>query len=193
MSDVAIPDEQDLIQRAISGDIDAFGQLLALYQQPLINLAYRMLGNLQEAEDATQEAFIRAFKNIERYDTGRSFKTWIFSITSNHCIDRLRKRRLTYVSIDEPLPPHPALVGDDENDPEKSLLDRERSLYIQELLDTLSPEYRAAVVLRYWYELSYAEIAEALDTTESAIKSRLFRARQALADAVEQEPQSSNK
>lgn len=184
-------DEQALIDNAIAGDIDAFGQLLALYQQPLINLAYRMLGNLQEAEDATQEAFIRAFKNISTYDASRSFKTWIFSITSNHCIDRLRKRRLTYVSIDDPLPPHPALVGNEKNDPEKSLLNQERSVYIQQLLDTLNPEYRAAVILRYWYELSYAEIAEALDTTESAIKSRLFRARQTLADSLEhQETQS---
>ena len=185
-------DEQQLIQQAVEGDVDAFGQLVVLYQQPLINLAYRMLGNYQEAEDAAQEAYIRAFRNLHSYDTRRSFKTWLFSITSNHCIDRLRKRRLSYVSIDEPLPPHPALVSDENTDPEKSLLDQEQSEYIQNLLSGLSPDYRAAVILRYWFEMSYVEIAEALDTTESAIKSRLFRARQALAESVDQrEPLNS--
>lgn len=186
-------DEQELIQQATTGDIDAFGQLVELYQQPVINLAYRMLGNYQEAEDAAQEAFIRAFSHLQSYDPNRAFKTWLFSIASNHCIDRLRKRRLTYVSIDEPLPPHPSLVSDDHADPEKSLLDQERSTYIQSMLDELSPDYRAAVILRYWYDMSYAEIAESLKTTESAIKSRLFRARQSLADYVEQHESLSTK
>ena len=180
-------DEQVLIRQVITGDIDAFGQLVELYQQPVINLAYRMLGNYQEAEDAAQEAFIRAFSNIQSYDTKRAFKTWLFSIASNHCIDRLRKRRLTYVSIDEPLPPHPALVSDDHNDPEKTLLNQELSASIQNMLSELNPDYRAAVVLRYWYDMSYAEIAEALQTTESAIKSRLFRARQSLVEYAERQ------
>lgn len=182
--------EQVLIQRALGGDAEAFGELVVLYQQPIFNLAYRMLGDPQEAEDAAQEAFIRAYMNLQKsYDKERSFKTWIFSIASNHCIDRLRKRRLTWVSVDEPLPPHPSLMSGEEDDPEKTLLLQERSMLIQRMLKGLSPDYRAAVIMRYWYDLSYAEIAEALETTESAIKSRLFRARQQLADQLDVEPQ----
>ena len=185
-------DEQALLQQALEGDANAFGALIELYQQPIYNLAYRMLGDAQEAEDAAQEAFIRAYTNLHRsYDTKRSFKTWLFSIASNHCIDRLRKRRLTWVSIDEPLPPHPALISDSDN-PEDHLVLQERSVMVQNLLDELNPDYRAAVVLRYWYELSYAEIAEALETTESSIKSRLFRARKMLGEKYDSVVQPSS-
>ena len=185
LSTVLPEQEELLLQQVLEGDVDAFGELVLLYQKPIFNLTYRMLGQAQEAEDAAQEAFIRAFTNLEKYDPKRSFKTWIFSIASNHCIDRLRKRRLTWLSIDEPLPPHPALETGDKLDPEKNLLDQERSEMIQELLKELNPDYRAAVILRYWYDMSYTEIAETLDTTESAIKSRLFRARQSLADTMD--------
>lgn len=178
------PDESELIQLSLDGDMDAFGDLVRLYEKPIYNLAYRMLNNAQEAEDAAQEAFIRAYSNLHRYDVNRSFKTWVFSIASNHCIDRIRKRRLTMLSIDEPLPPHPSLTSDQPM-PEQTVIEGERSELIELLLDELSPDYRAAVVLRYWYDMSYAEIAESLDTTESAIKSRLFRARQMLADKLQ--------
>ncbi len=172
------------IQRALAGDLDAFGELVQMYERPVYNLAYRMLGEPNEAEDAAQEAFLKAYSNLERYDAGRSFKTWLLSITSNHCIDRLRKRRLTYLSLEEPLPPHPALTSD-ELGPEASAIARERSQKVQMMLDDLSPEYRMVVVLRYWYDLSYTEIADMLETSESAVKSRLFRARQTLARVLE--------
>lgn len=175
--------EDYLLAQAINGDVDAFGDLLMRYEHPIFNLAYRMLGDPAEAEDAAQEAFIRAYTNLHRYDVNRSFKTWLFSIASNHCIDRIRRRRLTMLSIDEPLPPHPALTSDQPL-PEQSVIYDERSELIETLLNELNPDYRAAVVLRYWYDMSYLEIAESLDTTESAIKSRLFRARQMLADKV---------
>lgn len=183
----AHPDDYEagLIQQSMTGDMDAFGQLVKLYEQPIYNLAYRMLFDAGEAEDAAQEAFIRAFTNLHRYDVNRSFKTWLFSIASNHCIDRIRRRRLSFLSIDEPLPPHPALTSDQPL-PEQSALEHERSQLIQTLLDQLAPDYRAAVILRYWYDMSYVEIATALDTTESAIKSRLFRARQMLADKIQE-------
>lgn len=176
--------ESQLIQRAIEGDVDAFGDVVRLYERPVYNLAYRMLGNAVEAEDAAQEAFIKAYSNLHRYDPTRSFKTWILSITSNHCIDRLRKRRLTWLSLDEPLPPHPALVSQQAG-PEATALANELSEQVQDLLDGLSDEYRTVIVLRYWYDLSYAEIAMMTDSTESAVKSRLFRARQALAKQID--------
>lgn len=175
------------VQRTLDGDPQAFGELVQLYERDVFNLAYRMLNERGEAEDAAQEAFLRAYANLDRYDQNRSFKTWLLSITSNHCIDRIRRRRLLWLSLEEPLPPHPALTSDMPG-PEQAMLTSERNLLVQELLDELSPDYRLAVVLRYWYELSYAEIAEMLDTTESAIKSRLFRARQALASRLESRP-----
>lgn len=175
------------VQRTLEGDPQAFGELVQRYERDVFNLAYRMLNERREAEDAAQEAFLRAYSNLDRYDQQRSFKTWLLSITSNHCIDRLRRRRLTWLSLEEPLPPHPALTSDIPG-PEQATLDHERQVLVQELLEELSPDYRLAVVLRYWYDLSYAEIAEMLDTTESAIKSRLFRARQALANQLETHP-----
>ncbi len=178
------------VQRTLAGDPQAFGELVRRYERDVFNLAYRMLNERGEAEDAAQEAFMRAYVNLDRYDPERPFKTWLLSITSNHCIDRLRRRRLTWLSLEEPLPPHPALTSDTPG-PEEALLTSERNLLVQEMLADLSPEYRLAVILRYWYDLSYAEIAEMLGTTESAIKSRLFRARQTLADYLESRPVST--
>ena len=180
-----LPVVREWVDEAIKGDQAAFGQLVELYQTPVYNLAYRMLGEAQEAEDAAQEAFLRAYANLSRYDPSRSFKTWVMSITSNHCIDRLRKRRLTWLSIDqEGMPPHPALVSV-EAGPEESFLNEERSEDMQMLLAQIPADYRLVVVLRYWYDMSYVEIAEMLETSESAVKSRLFRARQALAKLLE--------
>ncbi len=172
------------VQRTLEGDPQAFGELVRRYERDVFNLAYRMLSERGEAEDAAQEAFTRAYVNLDRYDMARPFKTWLLSITSNHCIDRIRRRRLIWLSLEEPLPPHPALTSDAPG-PEEATLNNERNLLVQDLLDELSPDYRLAVVLRYWYDLSYAEIAEMLDTTESAIKSRLFRARQTLAERLD--------
>jgi RNA polymerase sigma-70 factor (ECF subfamily) len=171
------------VERAIEGDQDAFAELVNTYQNAVYNLSYRMLGERTEAEDAAQEAFLRAYMNLQRYDPARSFKTWLLSIASNHCIDRLRRRRLTWLSLDEPLPPN-IILSSDEPEPEEATIKDQRSQAIQTLLNELSTEYRAAVILRYWYDYSYTEIADILDTTESAIKSRLFRARQALADKL---------
>ena len=175
--------DQELVARVLAGEQQAFAQLVEAYQGSVFNLTYRMLGNRGEAEDAAQEAFLRAYQHLARYDPSRSFKTWLLSIASNYCIDRIRKRRLTWLSIDEPLPPHPAL-NSGAPDPEAATLLDEQQSAMQALLDELAPDYRAAVVLKYWYDMSYTEIAEALETTESAIKSRLYRARQMLADQL---------
>lgn len=174
------------ILAAREGDQDAFAEIVYSFQDAVYNLCYRMLGERSEAEDATQEAFLRAYLHMKRYDTDRPFKTWLLSIASNHCIDRLRKRRMTWLSLDEPLPSGSALaLSSEEPGPEEAALHNERREYIQLMLNELDPDYRAAVVLRYWYDYSYVEIAETMGTTESAIKSRLFRARQKLAEKLE--------
>ena len=180
---MSVEPERLLVDQARAGDQQAFGELVQMHQHAVYNLAYRMLGERGEAEDAAQETFLRAYSHLDRYDAERPFRTWLLSIASNHCIDRLRKRRLVWLSIEEPLPPHPALSSD-EIEPEDAVISNERGAAIQRMLAELSPEYRAAVVLRYWYDLSYTEIAEMLSTTESAVKSRLFRARQALAEKM---------
>lgn len=179
------PTTLEWVQAALQGDQDAFAEIVYTYQDAVYNLCYRMLGERGEAEDAAQEAFLRAYLNLARYDTARSFKTWLLSIASNYCIDRLRRRRLQFLSLDdEPVSERLALSSDDP-EPEPALLMRENSAAMQALLDQLSPDYRAVVVLRYWYDYSYVEIADIMDTSESAVKSRLFRARQALAEKLD--------
>jgi RNA polymerase sigma-70 factor, ECF subfamily len=175
-------DEQIWLEQARNGNKAAFGQLVDAYQRPVYNLAYRMLNNAGEAEEAAQEAFIRAYTKLDMYDPNHKFSTWILSITSNYCIDLIRKRRALLLSIDEPLPAHPALRSDKIEGPEAQAVISEQQEVVQTLLQTLPEDYREAVVLRYWYEMSYEEIAETTESTVSAIKSRLFRARRQLAE-----------
>lgn len=175
-------EEQIWLEEARRGDKEAFGRLVEAYQIPVYNLAYRMLSNRGEAEEAAQEAFIRAYTKLDTYDPQRKFSTWLLSITSNYCIDLIRKRRALLLSIDYPLPPHPALMSDRADGPEAQAVATETEAMVQALLDELPDDYRQTVVLRYWYDLSYQEIAEIMDTTVSAIKSRLFRARRQMAE-----------
>ncbi|MFZ1400801.1 MAG: sigma-70 family RNA polymerase sigma factor [Candidatus Promineifilaceae bacterium] len=175
-------EEQVWLDQARRGDKVAFGKIIEAYQRPVYNLAYRMLNNSGEAEEAAQEAFIRAYTRLDSYNPNHKFSTWLLSITSNYCIDLIRKRRAILLNIDEPLPPHPALMSEKSSGPEPQMVQNEQEALVQRLLAELAPEYREAVVLRYWHELSYDEIAEMMDTTVSAIKSRLFRARKQLAE-----------
>ncbi|MCB9421647.1 MAG: sigma-70 family RNA polymerase sigma factor [Ardenticatenaceae bacterium] len=175
-------EEQVWLEQARRGDQTAFGKLIEAYQRPVYNLAYRMLNNPGEAEEAAQEAFIRAYTRLHTYNPDHKFSTWMLSITSNYCIDLIRKRRALLLSIDEPLPPHPALMSDGQKGPEAQMEMNEQQEMVQSLLQELPEDYRQAVVLRYWHEMSYEEIAEMMDTTVSAIKSRLFRARRQLAE-----------
>lgn len=165
---------------AQDGDQQAFTFLIQRYERAVYNLCYRMLGNPNEAEDAAQEAFLRAYKALGRYDPERKFSTWVLSIASNYCIDQLRKKRLFALSLDE----MPYLdVSDRGPGPEGELLMAERQDEVHGLLDVLNDTDRAAVIMRYWHELSYDEIGEALSLTNSAVKSRLHRARRSMAEA----------
>jgi RNA polymerase sigma-70 factor (ECF subfamily) len=173
---------------AQAGDQRAFTNLIERYERAVFNLCYRMLGNPTEAEDAAQESFLRAFRAIRRFDTERKFSTWVLSIASNYCIDQLRKKRLFTLSLDD----MPFLdVSENGPGPEGRLIHNEFEEEVREALAMLGETDRAAVIMRYWDELSYDEIAEALKLTNSAVKSRLHRARRALAEAWEartQEP-----
>ena len=173
--------EAQWIAEAKTGDKEAFSNLVEKYQRPVYSVCYRMLGTPTAAEDAAQEAFIRAYKALDRYDPERSFATWLLSIASNYSIDQLRKRKITILSMDSEK--HAWLAPPDPGpSPEKAALEREKQALVQRILAELSETDRAAIVLQYWHDYSYEEIAETLDLSTSAVKSRLFRARRLLAE-----------
>lgn len=170
--------EVEWLQKARQGDDEAYALIVETYQRPVYNLCYRMLGDANEAEDAAQETFWRAYQNLKRYDPARSFPTWLLSIAAHYCIDQQRKRRITLLSMDL-LPEEDA--PDTAPNPEKVVGELEESAQMRRLLAGLGPQDRAAVILRYWYEFSEEEIARTLSLTVSAVKSRLHRARKELA------------
>lgn len=140
------------------------------------NLCYRMLGDHDLAEEAAQETFLRAFRSRTRQDPRRPVRTWLLSIAAHHCIDQLRRRAvLTWLPLgDRP----PAETGPG---PEASLIQRETEAEVHRLLENLKPDERAAIVLRYWYDLSIEETAEALRISTDTARTRLYRARRRLA------------
>jgi RNA polymerase sigma-70 factor, ECF subfamily len=178
-----VNDEMDWVVQAQQGSDEAFTRIVETYQTPVYNLCYRMLGESEAAEDASQETFLRVYQHLHRYDQKRPFATWLLSIAAHYCIDRLRRRKLAIFSIEEadeseagfelpdPASPNPEAVS-------VSKEDRDR---MQSMLHHLDATDRAAIVMRYWSDFSEAEIAEALHLTVSAVKSRLHRARRELA------------
>ncbi|MBW8010034.1 MAG: sigma-70 family RNA polymerase sigma factor [Chloroflexi bacterium] len=170
--------EAEWIVKAQQGDKEAFSRLVSIYQVPIYNLCFRMLGEAKDAEDAAQETFIRAYKAVKKFDIERKFSSWLFSIASNYCIDQHRRKRLTTFSYDSlPVPD----IQDSSLNIESAVTRNEGQEQVQELLESLNPKDRAAVILRYWHENSYEEIAATLSLTTSAVKSRLHRARRELA------------
>ncbi len=170
-------EERILVQRALAGDQGAFCELVKAYQSPVYNLAYRMLGTSMEAEEAAQETFLRVYRRLHTYDAQQKLSSWILAIASHYCVDLLRRRRITWI----PLEHAPALSEPTDKSPELGVLQSEREREIQEMLGCLPEGYRLVLILRYWHELSYEEMARMLGTTESAVKSKLHRAREALA------------
>ena len=169
--------ESELVADVRAGNPNAFAALVEAYQAGVYSLCYRMLGDAREAEDAAQETFLRAYSQLHRYDPMRPFKTWLFAIASHHCIDRLRKRRLRWLSLDDELLAEGEMWRSATPGPEEVALGHERRAEVTALLALLTPNDRGAIVLHYWCGLSYAEIADALGATVSAVKSRLHRAR----------------
>ncbi len=166
------------IAEAQKGDPQAFTSLVETYQRPVYNLCYRMLGNAEDAEDAAQETFLRAYKSLQRFDNSRPFSTWLLSIAAHYCIDQIRRQRTPIVSIEDlPVPDLPEVGPDIES----KLSNKEERTRIRSLLEVLDPTDRAIVVMYYWYDFSYDEISQSLKLTESAVKSRLHRARRSMA------------
>ncbi len=182
--------DSELIQRAKSGDEKALEELLSKYKIAVYNLVYRMVRDKQEAEDLTQETFIKTFKSLTSFNEEYAFSTWIFKIATNNCIDFFRKRKLKTYSIDKPIQYKTSEIQQDHPDPdlnaEKQILAKERSKIIQEAIDSLPEKYNQAIVLRHKEERSYEEIAEMLDLPLGTVKARIFRAREMLNKALKE-------
>jgi RNA polymerase sigma-70 factor (ECF subfamily) len=177
------PDQEQVwVLQAKKGNQEAFATLVQAYQRPVYNLAYRMLGSAESAEDAAQETFLRAYTRLESYDPAFKFASWILSIASHHCIDRLRHNKGAQVSLDDENAGR--WIPDPRLRPEERALRNEQRRDVREQLAQLPPQYRLVVVLRYWHDLSYDEIARMTESTESAVKSRLHRARQMMAELL---------
>lgn len=175
-----LAEEAHIARRAQSGDQLAFADLVSRYTGAVYNQAYRMLNNAQEAEDAVQEVFLRAYRRLDSYDPGRRFVTWLLTIGSNYCIDRLRRRRMNWLTLDDVA----FWLTSGEAGPERSAIEGERHSHVQQALQQLPETYRSVTLLRYWHDLSYQEIADTLNLTEATVKTRLHRARKMLRDAL---------
>ncbi len=180
-----VPSAQDaselqLIERAVAGDERAFADLVTRYQTAVYNLAYRMLGDAGEAEDAAQEVFLRIYRRLATYDAEHRFSTWVLSIASHYCIDLLRRKRPWLV----PLENISNWMRARTRGPEATALAIEQQDTVRNLLAKLPEHYRLVLLLRYWHDLGYEEIAQVVDLPVSTIKARLHRARNALAALV---------
>jgi len=178
-----VTDEKAWVFQAQQGSDEAFTQIVETYQKPIYNLCYRMLGEPTAAEDAAQETFLRVYQNLHRYDTSRAFGTWILSIAAHYCIDLLRKKKFKMFSMDAENDDGMTFELPDASapDPETESVKRELHARLHILLKDLDDTDRAAVIMRYWHDFSEKEIAQSLDLTVSAVKSRLHRSRRALA------------
>jgi RNA polymerase sigma-70 factor (ECF subfamily) len=167
------------VQAALRGDQAAFADLVTRYQTAVYNMAYRMLGDPTEAEDAAQEVFVRAWNQLHTFQQDKRFSTWLLSIASHHCIDMLRRRKPS-----SPLDDVALYVESDDPSPDELALQGEQRDIVKKLLNTLPEKYRSVTVLRYYNDLSYDEIARMTGLTESAVKTQLHRARRMLAEQL---------
>jgi len=175
-------DESKLISRSVQGDLDAFNALVEHYQHPLYNLCLRMLGSPEPAEDATQDAFIAAFRSIHRF-RGGGFRAWLFRIAVNACYDELRRRRSRpAVSLDKPVGESGRTL--DVPNPCPTLEERAQTAElggaIRDALSAIPSEQRLAVILCDVQGLDYAEIAQVMGVSLGTVKSRIARARSRL-------------
>jgi len=178
MSDAAI------VSLVLAGDHDVFAVLVERYKDAVQNLAYRLLGNITEAEDVMQETFVRAYTQLMTYKPAHKFSTWLLSIASHLAIDQLRRRRFLALPLEDV--PFLEWIIDMGISPEQSALQGEQQDEIQSYLQRLPSKYRAVIVLRYWHDFSYEEIAQTLNLTPTLVKARLHRARELLARYMQQ-------
>ena len=183
-------DEAGLIQDAQQGNLDAFNRLILAYQDRVYNQAFRVLGEYQSADDATQEAFISAYKNIRSF-RGGSFRAWLLRIVTNACYDELRRKKRRPTTPLEPVDDEgdeiesPHWIADPGELPEDNVARSELANAIQDCLDQLSEDFRVVVVLVDVQGLDYLEASEVIGKPLGTIKSRLARARNRMKDCLQ--------
>jgi RNA polymerase sigma-70 factor (ECF subfamily) len=186
-SNLSLKAQQDieLVGKARKGDQLAYGELLGRYRDAIYFMLLKMVNNPVDAEDLTIEAFGKAFKNIDQYTPNFAFSTWLFKIATNNCIDFIRKKRASHISIDQTIDGEDSfapssLIQSDDPDPESYMINQQKIKHMRKIVSRLKPRYRQLVELRYFKEYSYDEIAEELDIPIGTVKAQLFRARELL-------------
>jgi len=167
-----------LVRDCQQGDRKALDTLVRHFEKPVYNAAYRMLGNVDEAADVTQTAFMKIFENINRFNPDYRLFSWIYRIALNEAIDQIN-RRSKHEPLDEP--PYP-----DRNVSEDSAAASQLRSDVQAVLMEIHEDHRTVIVLRYFTECSYRQIGEILKLPEKTVKSRLFTARQQLKNRLQQ-------
>jgi RNA polymerase sigma-70 factor (ECF subfamily) len=168
--------DQELARASIDGDRRAFGELVDSYQTRIFNLALRVTGHTEDAMDVTQTAFLKVYENLERFDAGRPFSSWIYRIALNEALTLVGRRRSAALEIEPESP---------DRTPERKAESRETTRAVQEALLELTPEHRAMIVLRHFEGLSYEEMSQITGIPGKTVKSRLFTARQKLRSLLE--------
>jgi RNA polymerase sigma-70 factor (ECF subfamily) len=173
-----------LIERCLEGDQQAWEQIVRLHWRKVFNVAYKFVGKHDEAEDLTQDIFLKIFKSLDTFDRRANFQTWLISVSRNLCIDHYRSVRKERETIDRDVDPGDLSPVSAEISPYAALEHRDRVSLLKEALGTLPETLRTAVMLRDIRELSYQEIADALHLPEGTVKSRINRGRTELARQI---------
>jgi RNA polymerase sigma-70 factor (ECF subfamily) len=180
--------EKQLIKKVKRGNKEAFARIVDLYKTSVYNICLRMVKIPAEAEDLAQEAFLRAYTNIEKYEDDKKFSTWLYRIATNLSIDYLRKKR-PGVYLDAEIPGadgvnmHAQLASEDPLPDERVVHKETRDVVLQEI-DRLPPKYRAAIILKYLEDLSLKEISDILGIPVATVKTRIHRGREALKERL---------
>ncbi|MEJ6982295.1 sigma-70 family RNA polymerase sigma factor [Pedobacter sp. P351] len=174
----------NLVMRAKDGDQKAYAELMQRYKDSIYFMALKMVNNKDDSMDLTVETFGKAFENIDKYKPDFAFSTWLFRIATNNCIDFIRKKRLKMVSInsmvDDEGDERPLQIKSDTLNPEETSIKKQQQEQLKIIVDKLPQRYKTLIVLRYFEELSYEEIAQQLDLPLGTVKAQLFRARDLL-------------
>ncbi len=173
-----------LIERCLQGDQAAWERIVRQYWRKVFNVAYKFVGKHDEAEDLTQDIFLKLFKSLDTFDRRANFQTWLISVSRNLCIDHYRSVRKERETIDRDVDAGDLSPASADTGPYAALEHSDRRALLRQALDELAPTLRSAVMLRDIHELSYQEIAERLGLPEGTVKSRINRGRLELARQI---------
>ncbi len=182
--------KEELLQRCKNHDAQAFDALIRMYQNKIINIAYGMLQDREDAYDVAQEVFVKLYRKIESFTGSAALDTWIYRITVNASLDELRKRgrRVRTVPLQaqsDAEEEYTLPIADETSSPENVILSNERRREILGAISRLSEKYRSVLILREFEDLDYEQIAQALGISVGTVKSRLSRAREKLRNILE--------